>query len=328
MYNCIFKIMSLNIFWIRHGLSCNNKYNENQLVKAYNYLNLKDPSIVLENMLMIIKMNKFMPKKMNNIQNIYCSQMKRAILTAIITFPNHFLKGKINIIKGINEIKGKFDFTQGNIPQSNIINLNNEIKIILLYLFEFIHNSDDKDLQKFKLYKFFKIKKNTNNIDIYINKLYNIVDNKEFNNLAKYCENEENVITSLTSYLKPLNINKISIVSHSKYIKKYIIKDDYLKYKNIIRKDNKINNNQIVEKKYSKNQNKLIKIYPFGNIYKNNIIHGFYNNTTLNNILNNKNNNDILSLKINTNHFNNLCKKNMFKKLSKKLSKKSSKNQL
>ena len=69
--------MNLEIFWMRHAVSCNNI--KTKLEKILKFYKMKDPSILLEGMLTIIEMKKYLPTKMKNCKLVLCSQMKREL---------------------------------------------------------------------------------------------------------------------------------------------------------------------------------------------------------------------------------------------------------
>ena len=241
--------MNLEIYWMRHAVSCNNI--KQMLKKITEFYKMKDPSILLESILTIIEMKKYLPNKMKNCKLIFCSEMKRAIQTAIFNFPQHFIDGKIKIIKGINEYSHPLDLGQGNIPQ-NIHSLKKELKNSIIFLYNFINdnNNNEKDninnnkdninnnkdnqinykkYKKYLLYEYLNKSKNIENtLDKLINKLFSEINNKHFNKLVELREKEYNIVNCLNNYLKSKNISKIAIVSHSNFLSKNIFKNhDY-----------------------------------------------------------------------------------------------------
>tara|TARA_B110001469_G_C9623245_1_gene310827 strand:+ start:151 stop:1143 length:993 start_codon:yes stop_codon:yes gene_type:complete len=272
--------MKLEIYWMRHAISCNNI--KKKIQKILHFYKMKDPSILLGAMLTIIEMKKFLPKKMRDCKLVLCSEMKRTMQTAILNYPEHFINGKIKIIKGVNEHSRTFDIARGNIPQKILI-LKKELKFSILFLHKFIKESDNKKYKEYKLYNYLNNCKNIEKtLDKLIDNLFSDINNKHFDNLVKLREDENNIVNSLFNYLKPKNISKIVIISHSNFISKNIFKnkDDFL---HLIRtNEKKLYNNQILHKKYTKlNSNNNIKftekIYPYGCMYKNNEITCFHN---------------------------------------------------
>lgn len=64
--------------------------------KIMGFYKMKDPSILLESMLTIIEMRTYLPKKMKDCKFVFCSEMKRAMQTALKK--NYLLKININKI--------------------------------------------------------------------------------------------------------------------------------------------------------------------------------------------------------------------------------------
>jgi len=270
--------MNLEIFWMRHAVSCNNI--KTKLEKILKFYKMKDPSILLEGMLTIIEMKKYLPTKMKNCKLVLCSQMKRAIQTSIFNYPEHFIKGKIKIIRGVNEHALSYDIGHGNTPQE-VNSLKKELKYSILFLYKFIKEDDNKIYKDYTLYKYLNKSKNIDTtLDKLINKLFSDIENKHFDNLIKLREEENNIVNCLFNYLKPKKISKIVIVSHSIFLTKNILKQ-HNKFLHLIRtKEKKLYNNQILHKKYTKLKNNIKfteKIYPYGCTYKNNIISCFHN---------------------------------------------------
>ncbi len=309
--------MNLEIFWMRHAVSCNNI--KHMIEKITMFYKIKDPSILLESILTIIEMRTYLPKKMKDCRIIFCSEMKRTIQTAIFNFPEHFINGKIKIIKGINEYSSVFDIGRGNVPQK-VGHLKKELKYSIIFLYNFIKEGKNKKYKNYTLYKYLDNCKNIENtLDKLINKLYSDINHKKFDNLIELREEEKNIVNCLNNYLKPKKISKIVIVSHSNFLAKNILKkhDDFL---HLIRtKEKKLYNNQILYKKYIETNDKekiTEKIYPYGFVYKNNYITGFYNynmlhkygyKTLTNKKLLNKKKHKNISLKILDNNNKKLC---------------------
>jgi len=340
--------MNLEIFWMRHAISCNNIKKKRE--KIAGFYKMKDPSILLEAMLTIIEMREYLPKKMKDCKLVFCSEMKRTMQTAIFNYPTHFIKGKIKIIKGINEYAQIYDIGYGNVPQK-ISSLKKELKFSIIYLYNFIKKSDPKKYKKYTnytLYKYLdKCRDINKTLDKLIDNLYSDINHTVFNNLIEPQEEENNIVTCLNNYLKPKKISNIVIVSHSNFLAINILKNnnDFL---HLIRtNDKKLYNNQILYKHYIKTPRDEVKItekiYPYGCVYKKTQLSCFYNynmlhkyahktttnkpNKTITNKIKllTKKKNKTISLQINFDNNDKTCSNNISNKPTKKPTKKSTK---
>lgn len=205
---------------------------------------MKDPSILYESMLFSNKLSNEVPKNIQNIDLILCSQMKRSIQTAILMFPTHFIKNKIKIIPGVNEI----GIGHGNKVNKNTKELKNQLCNWIKYI---------KKDQKLNYHL-----KNLNDDDIQnlIDSLYSDINiKKNFSFIKSMSENEDVIVKNLVSYLKKKKINKVNIVSHSKFIKHSIIKNNYdLFNDDYLTKKKTLYNNQILSKTYTLNKDKIV----------------------------------------------------------------------
>lgn len=243
--------MKLTIFWIRHSVSKGNISSLYQKTISY-FMNEKDTDLVQEAEKCSCSLGKNLNLKIKKSQLIGCSVLRRAIQTAILMFPEKFKDGKIKVMPGIAEY-GFFIQHPGNV--------NYDIETNKKFLIEWCQQViEEKNC--LKLNKYFKDKKT---IIKAVNSLYNIYNLKLWNDIEnKHYVEEDIFINCLKKYLKNLNINKISIVSHSNYIRDYIMSDEFKKNNKALLNDkNKLYNNQIFEKVYNKNK-KEIKLYNLG----------------------------------------------------------------
>lgn len=286
---------NLDIFWIRHAISCNNIRSNFKKIYEYHYID--DPSIILDSSIAIIdyKTNDKFPKELSNNTHIFCSEMLRAIQTAIISFPNQFLNNKIKIIPGINE-KG--------IGKGNKVYPQNKVKKELLNwivgLFYLFSKNDLYKDEKYKNYKLFSLfNKKSNHSDLkniklnyksLIDNLYSINNQQNFKTVKNIYEEENIIIPLLNLYCLKNKIKKVAIISHSKYIYNYVINKEKQNYS---RKKGNVYNNNIIHKYYKfslDNQiikSKIILSYSLGFLKKNKIIYGFYDKNSYEKLMNN-----------------------------------------
>lgn len=236
----------LTVNWIRHGVSCGNIKNIGDYI-TFNYKKNIDPSLFYESMLTSIFIKKHIPKSISSNQLILCSSLVRSIQTAILMFPKQFKKKQIKIIFNVNEI---------GMGVSQIKQDKENLKIILIKFIKLIIS--DKKLNN--VCKF----KNTD-----VKKINNLFTHLESNNNKNHYTNFRSEILDICTKNK---IDKINIVSHSRFIKKKVLFNndvDYLKkqkyinnkkeYLNYFKDDiKKLHNNQIVQVKYTiDNENKI-----------------------------------------------------------------------
>lgn len=226
-----------NVYWIRHGISCNNINSD---VNKFRYA-LKtrifgeskithNPSLTRYSM----KGSCWMGDKINddktnniNIDIVFCSPLMRAIQTAILMFPQHYIDGKIKIINGVSEI----GYT-GNKPDSK----ENTIKILKDWLLYIKNNIDIP--YPYIIPQGSKCKElNITNNEKLINSLFDFYEAKN-----KDYENDINVIKNISRNFP--DSHSFAIISHGNYIKKYVA-PSYPKLKH----------NQILEKTYNSDNN-------------------------------------------------------------------------
>lgn len=255
----------LTLNWIRHGISCNNIRKISSIV--LNYWKTGDTSLFQESMLGCVYLSKNIPKPVKDVDIIFCSQLKRTIQTAILMFPQHFKEGKIKIIPGINECS------------LGISNKIQEPKYLIGQLESFLDLIMDNEDTKYLFTE--KDKKE-------IPKLFSLLEHKtHFQAIKNKCEKEEKIVTEIRKYLKTKNLNKANIVSHSKYIRDYILTSlDKKVYRNYFDPQLKPFNNQIIKKVYKIKDNEIIKYHlkplHFGCTYnsKTKTVICFYNDKT------------------------------------------------
>jgi hypothetical protein len=273
-------IKETQINWVRHGVSCANITS--LFTKAYKtvgdtplfesstlgacYLNTYNRGTGDENE------QRFTRPLAYNAGFVFCSQMLRAIQTAILMFPDKFLEGKMRVVTGINE----HGITSGNKPQhwkntlSDLIYWYDHMRVELKKLpkpndfcektFEkFDVKFNDCALKIFDLFdkgeiKQYKSKSMPEDIVVpdIIDYLYlpSVYKDTNGNMLDGFIQ--EGKGTSFSSLKIPKNI---TIVSHSNYIKNNIMSTTFLKKltnttKMPSKDDGKLYNNGIYIKLY------------------------------------------------------------------------------
>ena len=256
---------NLEIFWIRHSVSEANVSNifEKIINNTLFYFSSKDPALVPDAESGSCYLGKNLTKEIKDSALVGCSEMRRAIQTTILMFPKQFKEGKIKVLPGIQE-KG---FGAGNI--SNDIETNKRL------LSEWCFTIRKKDECQ-QLSKIFSDKKK---IEKLVNKLYSDIDSVDFTKIRKEKNvKEANFINCLIPYLNKRKIKRISIVSHSNYIRDEIMVKSLItrKEEKFLRKDMKLYNNQILEKNYDYDNKKIYvrgqKIYDFGCFYDDRVV--------------------------------------------------------
>lgn len=255
----------LEISWIRHSVSLANVKNifEKSIKHAVFYYSSKDPDLVEDAVSGSCYLGKNLDKKISNNNLICCSEMKRTIQTAILMFPKQFIQGNIKVVPGIQE-KG---FGPGNIA--------NDIEKNKILLSKWCFKNRKKDECQ-KLSKIFSDKEKIKKL---VDMLYSDIDSIEFEKIRE----EKNVkevdfLNCLIPYLEKKKIKKISIVSHSKYIREEVMVKSLItrKEEKFLRKDKKLYNNQILEKDYEYDKKKIYvrgqKIYDFGCVYEDRVV--------------------------------------------------------
>jgi len=255
----------LEIFWIRHSVSRANA--ENILEKIINntllYYSSKDPEIVPDAESGSCYLGKRLNKDVSESKLVGCSEMRRAIQTAILMFPKQFKAGKLKVLPGIQE-KG---FGASNIAVSIEANKKFLIKWCV------------KMKKKSECERFNEIFKNNEEIEKSVNKIYSDLDFPQFNSIREEKNTRESqFLNCLIPYLEKKKIKKIPIVSHSNYIKEEIMVKDLIRRMETkyLRRDLKLNNNQILKKEYEYNKKKIYVrdqvIYDFGCVYDDRIV--------------------------------------------------------
>ena len=232
---------SLEIFWVRHSVSKANITPEFE--KMLFYFKYKDPSIVEGAEQGSCSLGEKLDKRVKDNEMVFCSEMRRAIQTAILMFPEKLKQGKLKVIPGIQET--------GPGPEGVSYNPETNKKYILKWG-ELMRTSEGCN-------KYKKLFKTRQEVEIAVNKIYSIINNKVWEKLddsrsaTEYC-----LIRCLTNYLSKKNIDKVAIVSHSNYIRGEIMVKNLLGREiRYIRKDKRLYNNQILDKKYQYDNKKI-----------------------------------------------------------------------
>tara|TARA_A100001015_G_scaffold290119_1_gene362762 strand:- start:2165 stop:2845 length:681 start_codon:yes stop_codon:yes gene_type:complete len=187
----------LTINWIRHGVSCGNIRNLSNYFN-FNIYSKIDPSLFPESITTTMYIKKHIPKSVSSNKLILCSQLSRAIETAILMFPEHFKKKKIKIIFNVNEL---------GLGISQVKQKNNKLKISLRkFIKSIIKNEDFNSFYKFKLSDVDKIE------DLFVH----IESNNNINNY-------KNVYQEILELCSNYKVDNINIVSHSHFIKNKIL---------------------------------------------------------------------------------------------------------
>lgn len=138
----------INIYWIRHGLSCAN-------IHKYLHPFKKDPQLTYDGLECSEKIRKYVPR---NIDLIFSSGLKRAIETALSMFYNRLNKNKKIISVPFISEKG---LGLDNM-KSDLKNLNNYFKPVIEKINLEFHSKTNKlninpnDIKKADIKKFFK----------------------------------------------------------------------------------------------------------------------------------------------------------------------------
>ena len=272
----------IKINWIRHSISCNNIRSLWEFITKYQKTG--DPSIIPETISANIFLRKHLPTSVKKTEYIFCSELKRSIQTAILLFPSHFLNNKIKIIPGVNESS----IGLGNKKQKP----------------EFLKSQLNSWLEKCQQTK--KIGPDIKNSNYqHIERMFDILEkNNHFETVTKNCEKEEIIIPLLKKYMSLLGVDTINIVSHSKYIRDFIIQSEGVEqYINYFSSKGKPYNNQIIQKKYTFLNDEIVKSslkpYRIGCTYqkKGNHILCFHNDKSFRTTLKKKNSRKIRKTK-------------------------------
>ena len=110
----------LKIFWIRHSVSSANIQNifEKIINNTLFYYSNTDPSIIKGAEEGSCYLSKRLEKDITNCSIVGCSEMRRAIQTAILMFPRQFKEGKLKVLPGIQE-KGPGSENRSNDIENN-----------------------------------------------------------------------------------------------------------------------------------------------------------------------------------------------------------------
>ena len=256
---------NLEIFWIRHSVSTANVSNifEKIINNTLFYFSSKDPALISDAESGSCYLGKNLTKEIKDSALVGCSEMRRAIQTAILMFPKKFKEGKIKVLPGIQEN----GFGAGNVAR--------DIETNKRLLTEWCMKMRRKDECK-KLGDLFK---NKEQIQKAVNKLYSDIDSPDF----KFVRNEKNAkesqfLNCLIPYLEKKKIKKIPIVSHSNYLRDSVMVKSLVtrKEKQYLRKDQKLHNNQIMKKEYQYDRKNIYvrdqKIYDFGCHYESRVV--------------------------------------------------------
>lgn len=232
---------SLEIFWIRHSVSLANiTPSVEKLLFYYKY---KDPKIIEGAESGSCQLQKHIDNRIKKSEMVFCSEMRRAIQTAILMFPEKLKEGKLKVIPGVQETGPGPEGVAYN-PETN-----------LRYITEWC--------DKMRFHKtcdvFRRLFKNKKQVETAIEKIYSVVENKVWNDLNdSKSASEYHIIRCLTNYLTRKKISKIVIVSHSNYIRDEIMEHELLgKEFRFIREDKRLYNNQILDKKYRYDNKKI-----------------------------------------------------------------------
>jgi len=235
----------LKIFWTRHSISRANVESifEKMVNNTIFYQEMKDPAIISGGEKCSCEISSTLVKEVRNSRLIGCSEMKRAIQTAIMMFPKKFKNEKIKVLPGVQEIGIGGGNTANEIKENK--------KILFKWCLDFKNKNYCHELKKILAGMSEKeIKK-------LIDSLYSDMDNQFFKPIRKVKNSKEkDFLKYLIPYLNSKRIRKIVIVSHSHYIKDNIMVKDSIKnrQKKYLRKGEKMYNNQILEKDYKYNK--------------------------------------------------------------------------
>lgn len=251
----------LKIFWIRHSVSSANIQNifEKIINNTLFYYSNTDPSIIKGAEEGSCYLSKRLEKDITNCSIVGCSEMRRAIQTAILMFPRQFKEGKLKVLPGIQE-KGP-----GSENRSN--DIENNKKLIKQWCMKMRNR---KECEKFS-----QLFNNKSEINTAVEKIYSDLDSPYFEIIGKQkCVSEEIFLNSLIDYLNNKRIKKIAIVSHSVYIRDEIMDESLLteKEESYLKEDLRLYNNQIIKKIYLYDKKKIEikeqKVYDIGCKYK------------------------------------------------------------
>lgn len=248
----------LDLFWIRHSVTFDNLHSFWEKIYKYDKKKSIDPSIIPSAEAGSCFLEKKMDSKIKNCKLIGCSQLKRAIQTSILMFPDKFKNKKIKILKGIREISiGPGNWTQKEEPLKK-------------QLFIWCKNVMNIDVCE-KLKNYFKTDKDDKKLLSCIESLFSDLNDKNFNKIKNNnIVDEDTFISCLKPYLEEKKISRFAIVSHSNYIKyKILDKNIISKNKDKLQKNGKLHNNQILNKKFKFDEEGNVtsiyqEIYHFG----------------------------------------------------------------
>jgi hypothetical protein len=255
----------LEIFWIRHSVSKANITNifEKIVNNTVFYFSSKDPEIISDAESGSCYLGKNLNKDISDSAMVGCSEMRRAIQTAILMFPKQFKEGKLKVLPGIQE-KG---FGAGNIALSTEANK------------RFLIDWCVKMRKKSECERFGKLMKDRVQIEKAVNKIYSDLDAPEFKSIREEKSAKEvQFLNCLIPYLASKRVKKIPIVSHSNYIRDEIMVKDLIRRieDKYLRGDKKLYNNQILKKEYEYDKKKIYVrdqvIYDFGCVYEDRVV--------------------------------------------------------
>jgi len=248
------KIDKIKVKWIRHCISNNNIIPMKDKILKYFQGSFEDPNIIDEMFLVYSKLTESndYQKELQKTDFILCSTVKRTLETAMFFFFPYLLEGKIKIVPGICEM--------GVGPGNKVYGKDKLFSKIHTWLLHLKKISKEPRYKKVKhpLFDMLKSRGGLKIIEEAVKKTYSDFNYSAWIPIQKY-KNAPNdmFINCLYNYLKKTSIltQNISIISHSKYIKNYVL----LNYPK-----SRVYNNEIINFNYefnskSRERNKIIK---------------------------------------------------------------------
>lgn len=206
---------NINIYWVRHGLSCSNvasiyslkKYNDDLYYKSYknNYIHIdkypKDSNITNFGKNQIISIANQLKKKNIKFNKILTSSLIRSIKTAD-EFSKYLNINEIHIIPYIQET----GTTSDNISSRNINELKNYLNNNVIYSNTYIFKNKKLFLENSNLDDFIKILPDI--IPNSQNSTYNLLVISHGGFMKKFITNKK--VANLEIWKQKININKQS----------------------------------------------------------------------------------------------------------------------
>jgi len=247
-------IKKLKVQWIRHCISNNNILPMKYKILKYFKGNFEDPNIIDEMFLVYDQLTQKSDyqKELQKTDFILCSTVKRTLETAMFFFLPYLFEEKIKIVPGICEI--------GIGPGNKVYSKDKLFSRIHYWLLHLKKIMKDKKFKKVKhpLFDMLKSKGGLKMIEKAVKKTYSDFNDPTWKPIKNYKNSPNDMfINCLYNYLKKKSLldQTISIISHSKYIKNFVL-INYPK--------NRVLNNEIINFTYefnseSNRKNKIVK---------------------------------------------------------------------